>query len=217
MSETTRRQFVFLAAGAIGGCCAGGVFRWAHAGEAGPLMLRPPGARTEADFLAACIRCGQCLQACPYDTLRLADLGEGKEAGTPFLNAREIPCYLCDESIYDRIPQCIEACPTTALLPVESIADIRMGLAVIDESICWAFNGKSCRTCWQACPLRDEAIHLLRHDDGQTPRRRPIVDADACIGCGLCVKACPTAPESIRVKPESELPEELQERRRVRA
>ena len=31
------------------------------------IALRPPGALPEKDFLAACTRCGQCVQACPYD------------------------------------------------------------------------------------------------------------------------------------------------------
>ena len=37
--------------------------------------LRPPGALPEAEFLAACIRCGLCVRDCPYDTLSLATLG----------------------------------------------------------------------------------------------------------------------------------------------
>ena len=38
------------------------------------VALRPPGALPEKDFLAACTRCGQCVQACPYDMLYLASL-----------------------------------------------------------------------------------------------------------------------------------------------
>jgi ferredoxin-type protein NapG len=213
MADPTRRQLLYLAGGVLAGGCAGGLFRLAVADDGQALLLRPPGAGSEADLLAACIRCGQCVQACPYETLHLADLREGKETGTPYLNAREVPCYLCDESIYDRKPQCIEACPTTALMPVESIRDIRMGLAVLDESTCWAYNDQSCQTCWQACPLRDEAIHMVR---GDGRRRRPVVDEDACVGCGLCVNACPTDPTSIDVTPESALPADVQAKRKVR-
>ena len=39
--------------------------------------LRPPGALPEGDFLSACVRCGLCVRDCPYDTLKLADLGDG--------------------------------------------------------------------------------------------------------------------------------------------
>ena len=30
---------------------------------------RPPGALLGKDFLAACAHCGQCVAACPYETL----------------------------------------------------------------------------------------------------------------------------------------------------
>lgn len=46
--------------------------------------IRPPGALDENDFLGACIRCGLCVRDCPYDTLRLAELGEQIALGTPY-------------------------------------------------------------------------------------------------------------------------------------
>ena len=50
--------------------------------------LRPPGALAEQAFLAACIKCGQCVQVCPVQAIRLADLDEGFGAGVPFIDAR---------------------------------------------------------------------------------------------------------------------------------
>lgn len=47
--------------------------------------LRPPGAEDEARFLSKCIRCGLCVKACPYDTLKLASLLDSPKNGTPFL------------------------------------------------------------------------------------------------------------------------------------
>jgi ferredoxin len=44
---------------------------------------RPPGAIAEHDFLDACVRCGLCVRACPYDTLHLAAPGGPVPAGTP--------------------------------------------------------------------------------------------------------------------------------------
>lgn len=50
------------------------------------VVLRPPFALDdEKQFNAACIRCGQCVQACPYDILHLAGLLSPLPAGTPFL------------------------------------------------------------------------------------------------------------------------------------
>lgn len=51
--------------------------------------LRPPGAEDEARFLSKCIRCGLCVKACPYDTLKLASLLDSPKNGTPFFKARK--------------------------------------------------------------------------------------------------------------------------------
>jgi MauM/NapG family ferredoxin protein len=180
-----------MAGGVMVGAVAGAGYRTARAARAPDPLLRPPGAGTEHDFLAACIRCGQCVEACPYDTLNLATLAQGTRAGTPYVVPRDVPCYLCTD--HDE-PQCIAACPTPALTPVDDVRDVRMGTARIDETICLAFNDTVCRACWHACPFPDEAI-------GLNARLRPVVHTDACTGCGLCERACPTEPRSIVIEP----------------
>src|SRR5210317_926198 len=69
------------------------------------VTLRPPGALPGKEFSKACIKCGQCLEACPYDTLRFAEPGDSKVNGTPYFVSREVPCYMCPS-----IP-CAEVCP----------------------------------------------------------------------------------------------------------
>lgn len=72
--------------------------------------LRPPGALDEHDLLASCIKCGQCVQVCPVNALKPADLLDGFGVGVPFIDAREQACdFSCD------VGQCILACPTGAL------------------------------------------------------------------------------------------------------
>jgi len=164
---------------------------WRLAGAPQPdTLLRPPGARAGAGFLAACIRCGQCVEACPYDTLHLADLSAGLGAGAPYLVARDVPCFLCAD--YDEL-LCIAACPTTALQQVET-EDIAMGVAVLDQQTCLAYNDVVCRACWHACPFPGSAIEF-------DAKLRPVVRADACIGCGLCEHACLADPAAIAVRP----------------
>ncbi len=90
------------------------------------LLLRPPGALEENLFLASCIKCGQCLQVCPPQILKLAGISQGFGIGTPYLIPREGACILCSG-----LP-CVLACPTGALDHHLSLGkDAEMGLAVI--------------------------------------------------------------------------------------
>ena len=185
----TRRQFLAGIAVALTGGLGGA---WLALDKArSPRYLRPPGALPENDFLAACIRCGLCVQSCPFDTLKLTDARSLAALGTPYLIARDVPCYLCKG--YNEL-KCIAACPTPALQPAASLREVRMGVAVINRETCLAWLGTSCRACWHACPLPNEAIVL---DD----LGRAIVDEKICIGCGLCDYACVTDPSSIVVTP----------------
>lgn len=164
------------------------------------VRLRPPGALDEAQFTRACVRCGQCVQACPYDTLKLATLASGLSAGTPYFVARDIPCEMCDD-----IP-CAKVCPSGALdQTLESINDARMGLAVLlDQESCLNFQGLRCDVCFRVCPLMDEAITLEAERNlrtGKHARFLPVVHSNACTGCGKCEKACVLEQSAIKVLP----------------
>lgn len=90
------------------------------------LLLRPPGALDEDTFLASCIKCGQCLQVCPPQVIKLAGISQGFGIGTPYIIPREGACILCSG-----LP-CVLACPTGALAHELSLGkDAEMGLAVI--------------------------------------------------------------------------------------
>lgn len=162
--------------------------------------LRPPGALAEEDFLGACVRCGLCVRDCPFDTLRLSQLGEEVANGTPYFVAREVPCEMCPD-----IP-CIKACPTGALdHGLTEIDDSRMGLAVVvDQESCIAFQGLRCEVCFNICPIRGKAISLeLQHNtrSGKHALFIPVVHSDACTGCGKCEKACILEEAAIKVLP----------------
>ncbi|MGB5744743.1 MAG: ferredoxin-type protein NapG [Sedimenticolaceae bacterium] len=162
--------------------------------------IRPPGAADETAFQAACIRCGLCVRDCPYDTLKLAQLGDDVALGTPYFEARKIPCEMCDD-----IP-CVKACPTGALDPaLTEIDTARMGLAVVvDQEACIAFQGLRCEVCFNVCPIRGKAITLdYRHNDrsGRHALFIPIVHSRACTGCGKCEKACILEEAAIKVFP----------------
>jgi len=141
-----------------------------------PTVLRPPGALDEESFLAACIRCQRCHDACPKAAIRLAGPDDPWPTGTPFISAADSACNLC--------LACTQTCPTEALQPIVEKKEVRMGVAVVDERTCVSANGTGvCGACHTACPFRNFAIT-------QGPHNAPTVHADYCVGCGLCEEAC---------------------------
>jgi ferredoxin-type protein NapG len=164
------------------------------------VAIRPPGAGGEKAFQAACIRCGLCVRDCPYDTLKLAELGDEVALGTPYFEARDIPCEMCDD-----IP-CVKACPTGALdHALTDINDARMGLAVVvDQEACIAFQGLRCEVCFNVCPVRGDAITLDYQHNSRSGKHAlfiPVVHSTDCTGCGKCEKACILEEAAIKVFP----------------
>ncbi len=207
-ANTARRRFFKEMAAAVGGGCllALGSGLLAESGAALPAQaLRPPGALPEAEFLAACIRCGLCVRDCPYNTLKLAPLLGGSGAGgvangTPFFTARQIPCEMCED-----IP-CVKACPTGALShDLTSINAAKMGLAVLsDHENCLNFLGLRCDVCYRVCPVIDKAITLEKQHNPRSDRHAmllPTVHSEHCTGCGKCEKSCVLPEAAIKVMP----------------
>lgn len=202
--QKARRRFlagVAKSAGAIGVFGLGMGLYATQSRSLPATAIRPPGAGDdESAFQAACIRCGLCVRDCPYDTLKLAKAGEDIPLGTPWFNARAIPCEMCED-----IP-CVKACPTGALDPaLTDINKARMGLAVlIDHENCIAFQGLRCEVCFNVCPVRGEAITLDRRHNERTGKHAlfiPVVHSDACTGCGKCESACVVKEATIKVLP----------------
>ena len=203
-----RRKFILNTTRAIGIVAMGGLIWSAYIDEAtaSSLMLRPPGALKEDDFLKTCIKCGLCVEACPYDTLMLAKPGDNKPLGTPFFVPRDKPCYMCVD-----IP-CVPVCPSGALneasVTTDGVLDINsaeMGLAVIDEESCIAFWGIQCDACYRACPVLDVAITIEYQKNERTGKHafmKPVVHSDACTGCGMCERACVTQKPAIQILPK---------------
>lgn len=162
--------------------------------------LRPPGALPEHDFQSACVRCGLCVRACPYDTLKLAEFGDGPAIGTPYFVARDVPCEMCDD-----IP-CVKACPTGALDPMlTNVEKARMGEAsLVGREACLNMQGLRCDVCYRVCPVIDKAISLQMTHNARTEKHavfEPVVHPGHCTGCGKCEKACVLEVAAIRVLP----------------
>jgi len=194
--QSDRREF--LRSAALGTLVAGG----ALAGmlplpnKAEAQHLRPPGAIPERDFLAACIKCGQCVQVCPVVAIKLADIDEGFGVGVPYIDARGQACdFSCDAV------QCILACPTGALShELSAKEEVRMGFARLDRpDACLARQGLGFKGQARGGDFR--GIHRYAAVD----RWKPIPIADHPYDlplCDLCVRECPIK-DAIELAPMS--------------
>ncbi len=154
--------------------------------------VRPPGALPDAGLVAACSRCGQCASACPVGAITFLPPDAGLAAGTPVLYPEITACIMCAD-----VP-CAAACPTDALEPPQAgWLGLQLASMQIDSERCIAFRDVTCGVCARVCPVGESALTL-------DERGRPVV-GEGCTGCGACVKACVTAPSSIRIHPVREV------------
>lgn len=190
MKELSRRHAIGAAAGG-----AVALVSYLVGGDRRPradLTLRPPGALAEPEFLDQCARCFKCGSACPNDCIDYFDLRDGMDvAFTPFIKARTRGCVLCGA--------CADICPTGALQPFETSREgwkegVKMGVARVNEAMCYSYHGRTCGACYRACPLAGEALTIGVFET-------PTVHPEACVGCGLCEQACLHLPQAIRVLP----------------
>ncbi len=162
-----------------------------------PLERRPPGAVSEPLFLTLCDRCGECAGACPHGAVLTYPETAGGLANTPVMRPERRPCHLCADY------PCIAACPTGALREPATLrspsgeTDSRqtwsLGTVSLDTERCFAYSGPECGACVGWCPHDVQAIRLVGW--------RPRLDQDSCVGCGLCIEACPMTPPAITMEP----------------
>lgn len=181
---TDRRQFFTNTLGRA----AREVARLAERRIAPRRHFRPPGAAPEAEFLALCTRCGDCIDVCPAHAIIRSGPEAGFATGTPILEPSVRACVVCTEM------PCARACPTGALVvPGDGWASIHMGVLELDAERCITFHGSACGVCARACPVGERALAL---DAGG----RPVIRPEGCVGCGVCVTACVTAPSSLSLR-----------------
>ncbi|MFQ5461589.1 MAG: 4Fe-4S dicluster domain-containing protein [Phycisphaerae bacterium] len=200
MSAVDRRGFLkqsaAIGAAVGGGALVSGLGTGGHVAAA-PAPLRPPGALPEEEFLATCIRCLRCVDACPNHCLEShpPDHG-GALASTPTMYPRKAACMLCSKEDGDYL-KCTEVCPSGALTLVrkereEILEKVSIGLAEIDFDLCYSYNNWSCGACYRACPLAGEAMTIGNWE-------RPTIHPEACVGCGCCERSCIRYPHAVRV------------------
>lgn len=161
-------------------------------------LLRPPGVRSEDEFLKRCVRCGECMKVCLKNALYPAAYQAGLEGiFTPMVIPRlgycEYNCTLCGQ-----------VCPTGAIpvLPVEVKRREVIGKAVFNKNHCLPFARRiDCIVCEEHCPIPEKAIRsrtvqTLGLDGRLTTVKEPYVVEEICNGCGICENVCPLETRS---------------------
>ena len=149
--------------------------------------FRPPGAAPEVAFVAACTRCGDCIDVCPVHAIIKAPPAAGLAAATPMIDPAIQACVVCEDM------PCARACETGALVPpADGWASVKMGVLELDPERCITFHGVACGVCARACPVGERALSLDQ-------RGRPVLKIEGCVGCGVCVTSCVTIPSSLRL------------------
>lgn len=211
MTRQDRRRWLrtALLAGGVLGAALSGYLPLAYAQKK---RLRPPGALDEKDLLGSCIKCGQCVQVCPVQAIKLADLVDGFGVGVPYIDPRNQACdFSCDAV------QCILACPTGSLayekpgfLTVRTGAGLankptlkakekdaeptlnlkeRMGVARLTRpEACLATQGKGFKGQTRGANFKGK----LRYMDVDRWKPVPVASHPYDVKeCNLCVSECP--------------------------
>ncbi|MBN2591059.1 MAG: 4Fe-4S binding protein [Sedimentisphaerales bacterium] len=193
-----RRNFLV---GVIGAASAGtgmaiGI-KAQHIEYADSYPMRPPGSVPEDVFRSKCIRCGECLKACPVNILQPIGMELGIDGlWTPVVKIDYAACQpYCNN--------CGQACPTGAIraLHIEEKRAARMAQSEVDKSTCLAHCKKQeCGLCVEECKAAGyDALEYIRvgieYDNWGTPIEdsgflAPVVIEEKCVGCGLCQVKC---------------------------
>jgi polyferredoxin len=180
-------------------------------------LIRPPGSVEESDFLSKCIKCDQCINACPTNVLQPATMAEAGFEGlwTPVMNFNIGHCQL-------KCTLCSEVCPTGAIrkITVEEklgkakyaeIGPISLGTAFFDRGRCLPHSMEiPCVVCEEVCPTSPKAIQTVdveaKNVFGEIVMlNKPFMVPDLCIGCGICQTECPvTDSRAVYVTPVGE-------------
>jgi MauM/NapG family ferredoxin protein len=154
---------------------------------AGTPALRPPGALREPLFVGLCVRCGNCVRACPTAIIQV-DKGENGLAAlmTPRLDFRRDYCL-------EDCVQCTAVCPSGALEPLvlRDKPKHRIGDVQVDMELCLLGDDRDCAMCRNWCPYEAIRLEFDEVEYTLTPR----IDSSRCPGCGACEVACPTTPD----------------------
>jgi len=117
----------------------------------------------------ACLGCGDCVKACPYDAIYISRKG----------------CAIVDKTKCTGCGECVRTCPNKliSLVPSDQFVEVICQNSSNDTVVTrnCSVSCTHCEACAATCP--NKAITMV----GGLPK----IDNKKCVKCGKCVSACP--------------------------
>lgn len=171
-----------LMTGLIGGGLGLVFLRYTRRLLAAPLF-RPPGSLPEDLLKCVCIRCGNCIKACPTGIIK------------PSINSGDLTGLMTPEldfSLSYCLPECTacgDVCPSGAITTFseKEKKQLYIGIVKIKLDQCLLTNNKECNQCKLACAYNAVEIKHFENNFAAVPE----VNTSLCIGCAACKIVCP--------------------------
>lgn len=165
-----------------------------------PYAIRPPGALPEEDFLAACLRCGQCVRACHQRQLR-----DKKGNGPEQQDASSVPSVPLTAAI-TQLAELGENAPLAAG-PVLHLAELGSGIPA--GTPYFMPRNSPCRMCEDmpcvnACPSGALSKKLKSIYEARMGLA-VLVDHENCLNClglrcDVCYRNCPAIDKALTLE-----------------
>ena len=185
VTHSGRRLFIAGGAGLLAGLI---IPRWLKPSNG--KFFRPPASAQKEIFNSLCIRCGNCIKACPTRIIL-------HHTGTENLTAWMTPEVSFSHGGYclENCNLCGTVCPSGAISPftLEAKKELFMGSIEIGLDKCLLTERTECDRCKAVCSYK--AIEIIPASQPLT--MKPVVDLGKCVGCGACAAVCP--PETIKM------------------
>ncbi len=149
-----------------------------------PRFFRPPASLPGDLFDTLCVRCGNCIKACPSNIIAHHKGTENKSAWmVPEISFEKKGYCLADCNL------CGTVCPTGSISPFTIAAKKGLHIGSIEIALenCLLTKMKECGLCKSVCPY--DAIHIVHA--GSPMATKPLADLTKCVGCGACAAVCP--------------------------
>jgi len=179
-SIKSRRLFIASLAGLSGGILVSPIIRKRKASHHS--QIKPPSSLADEEYLLTCVRCGNCVGACPTGILYQQTEVNLMAFLAPAVDFSESYCL-------PDCKRCGDVCPSGALtkFSLEEKKDLIMAIASVDYENCLLYKQKECNQCKQYCAY--DAVSYELQPSLMNPI--PVFDKEKCVGCAACKIVCP--------------------------